>query len=270
MKFFSKTAEKFESFNPTKVRAIISMAGSRIRNLKGKRTNWVKNQQRSIANILVEKKYQMARILVEQCMEAEKGVEGLDSLLVILETVAARVQILANSKGEPLIGTAGGSSVALSLCPVELKEAVTTIIWSSSVLGESIPELIKLRGIFGNKYGKDFVQMSLNNSELSVSQDVIRCFAIHTKPEKECMEYLRHIAEIFGVDDYDESVLESDPKIEGIKAAGNEIGLYQAQGKEESQEMKSATIRTSCGLSVERMSRIEDDLDRRLDYIRLH
>lgn len=247
------------------------MTITRVRNLKGKRANGVKLQQRDIAEMLQEKKYDMARIRVDQCMETEKSLEGLEMLLVLLEVVAARVQLLADSKGVPLLCTAGGSNGALSLCPLELKEAVTTVIWASSVLGDSIPELIKLRTIFGNKYGKEFVQMSVRNSELSVSETVLECFAMSSKSQDECIAYLSQIAKTYEVEDFDENALREDPHQMEVVLGGagkrHELSGLQDQGKN---QPKGATISTSCGVAVPRMSKIEDDLDQRLDFIRLH
>lgn len=272
MSLFSKAAKQLDGFDPKKIKAIISMANTRIRNLESKRANVVKLQQRSIAEKLQEKKYDAARIRVEQCIDTEKSLSGLEALLVQLELVGARVQVLAESKSAPLFGKAGGSNGALALCPLEMKEAVTTVIWASSVLGDSVPELITLRTVFSNKYGKDFVQMSVRNSELSVSEAVVKSFAIVPKSQAECISYLKQIAEKYEVEDFNENLMQEDPNqmevaLGSIGANGNDrLGL----GNGEKDVSNGAIINTSSGLSVPRMTTIEDDLDQRLDFIRLH
>lgn len=51
-----------------------------------------------------------------------------------------------------------GSSTSvdtISDCPGELKEAISSLIFASSRCGES-PELQGIRGLFANRYGKEF------------------------------------------------------------------------------------------------------------------
>eukprot|EP00005_Dracoamoeba_jomungandri_P000825 CAMPEP_0174251466 /NCGR_PEP_ID=MMETSP0439-20130205/1277_1 /TAXON_ID=0 /ORGANISM="Stereomyxa ramosa, Strain Chinc5" /LENGTH=819 /DNA_ID=CAMNT_0015331791 /DNA_START=220 /DNA_END=2679 /DNA_ORIENTATION=+ len=96
------------------------------------------------------------------------------------ETLTARLQLLAASRS----------------CPLELKEAVCSIIYSAPHL--HIEELVKLRKLFISRYGKKFPQDCINNC--CISKKLIARLQ-HTPPEEALINYyLSAIAKKHNVD----------------------------------------------------------------------
>eukprot|EP00796_Vickermania_ingenoplastis_P004987 gene4987-3582_t len=239
----SSSPRMLSSFDPAKARSVIRMAISRITQRKSKTMNLVK--------------YDSARIRVEGCIREEDSLDGYEALTILLEMISTRAQTLADSKSAPLLG----KSDPTCICPPEMKEAVTSVIWASSVLGDGLPELVTLRKMFESKYGKDFVLLSVNNSDLSVNSVLMDRFSVSPKPQERCIQYLSQIAETFEVEDYDESKFREDPNniavvLGGAAALGGSASCPGA-------------IHTRSGLSIPPMTVVKDDLDQRLDYLRL-
>lgn len=243
-----------DSYNPTKVKSIVRMALSRIGQQKAKTLNLVKSQQRSIAELLQAGKYDSARIRVEGCIRDDDSQDGYEALGILLEILAARAQTIEDSASAPLIGKSNPST----MCPPELKEAVTSVVWASGVLGERIPELVSLSKMIGSKYGKEFVKMSLDNSDLSVNETLLSRFAVSPPPQGKCLQYLRTVAKEYDVE-IDEAKLSDDP---------NEMGAILGGGMESKASCEGA-IHTRSGLSIPPMTVVRDDLDQRLDFLRL-
>lgn len=261
MGLFSKSSPSLlNSFEPGKVRSTIRMAVSRITQRKSKTLNQVKVQQRSIAELLQQGKYDSARIRVEGCIREEDSLDGYEALTILLEMISTRAQTLADSKSASLLGKNNASSI----CPPEMKEAVTSVIWAGSVLGDGVPELKTLARMFESKYGKDFILMSVNNSDLSVNAVLVDRFSVSPKPQDRCIQYLRQIAEDFEVDNFDESKFREDPNHFAVAVALGAATLGSTHEPE-----CAGAISTRCGLTVPPMTVIKDDLDQRLDYLRL-
>lgn len=259
--FTSSKTSKPVNFE-TNVRWNSRTAISRIGQRKVKTGNGVKVLQRNIAEQLQAGKYDAARIRVEGCMRDENSLDGMEALTILLEMVATRAETLVNSKSAPMFGKSNPTTI----CPPELKEAVTSIIWASSVLGDSVPELVALCKAFESKYGKEFVLMSVNNSDLSVNPVLMERFSVGPQPQEKCIQYLAMIAEKFEVEDFDEEKFRQDTTDVGAALGGAAAVMNDELVRDAG---VAGAIHTSSGLVVPPMTVIKDDLDQRLDVLRL-
>ncbi len=91
------------------------MAVQRIQISKNKKSNHSKHQKREVANLLAAKKEELARIRVEHIIREDFNIEALEVLELMCELVHERVPVIAASKS----------------CPVDLQEAVCSIVWAS-------------------------------------------------------------------------------------------------------------------------------------------
>ncbi|KAG5476065.1 hypothetical protein LSCM4_05021 [Leishmania orientalis] len=261
MKGFLNNAKQTGGFDPVKVRATIRMATTRLGMQKNKLLNSVKVQRRSVAELLALEKYDSARIKVENCIREDINIEGYEVLSLFLDLLANRVQLIAESK--PL-KTEKKKKDPSSACPPELKEAITSILWASARIGDSVPELTALRKAFETKFGHEFVEMSMSNAEFSVNQRMMERLGMYTPPNDKCVAYLTSIANEFQLANYNEDRLR-DPNgmvASAAAASGGGMELYgTAQGL--SQQVRGS-VRTPSGLYIPPMQPPYDSIDQRL------
>ncbi|KEG15675.1 hypothetical protein DQ04_00011420 [Trypanosoma grayi] len=268
--FFSgKTA----GFDPTKVKANLQMAVSRVRMQKNKLVNSVKIQRRQLAELLALQKYDAARIKVEQAIRDDVSIEGLEVLELFLNLIANRVQLIAEISGAK--GKSGGGA-HVAHCPPELKEGVTSVLWASARVGDTVPELQSIRKCFESKFGKEFVAMSINNAEFSVNQRLIDRLGIFTPSNDRCLEYITNVAAEYGIEGYDEEKLRDPNSLVASAAAASGVaimsGAAAAAGKNGTAPAAvafatgagSTTIKTPSGLVIPALTVPRDDLEWRL------
>lgn len=246
-------------FDVSKVKANIRMAVTRLGMQKNKLLNSVKTQRRGIAELLAIGKYDSARIRVEQCIREDVNIEGLEVLSLFLDLLANRITLIAESKPVKL---AGGRKDPASACPPELKEAITSMLWASARVGDTVPELSTLRKSFENKFGKEFVEMSLSNAEYSVNQRMMERLAMYTPSNDKCVAYLTGIAKEYSLENFDVEKLKDPNGIVGSAAAASK-GPVDLMGGELSKQVPGS-VRTPSGLYIPPLTVARDALDQRL------
>ncbi|KAG8367272.1 hypothetical protein BUALT_Bualt16G0055200 [Buddleja alternifolia] len=132
------------SFNPSKCKTSLRLAGSRLKLLKNKKEVQVKQMKREIAQLLESGQDQTARIRVEHVIREEKMMAAYDLIEIYCELIVARLPIIESQK----------------TCPIDLKEAITSVIFASPRCGD-VPELLDVRKHFMAKYGKDFTTAAI-------------------------------------------------------------------------------------------------------------
>lgn len=245
------------SFDSTKLKANLRMAVTRLNMQKNKLVNSVKVQRRGIAELLAIEKYDSARIRVENCIREDVSIEGLEVLSLFLDLLSNRVQLLAESKP---IRTAAGDKDPSSACPPELKEAVTSVIWASGRIGDTVPELRSIRKALEVKFGKTFVEMSLSNAEFSVNQRMIERLGTNAPPNDKCIAYLTNVALEFALEHYDAKRLSDQNGVMAPTVAANSlanVGLLTMNSH-------PGTLRTPSGLCIPPLTHPRDALDERL------
>ncbi|GMH03374.1 hypothetical protein Nepgr_005213 [Nepenthes gracilis] len=133
-----------KSFKPAKCKTALKLAVSRIKLLKNKKEVQLRQLKRELAQLLESGQDQTARIRVEHVIREEKTMAAYDLIEIYCELIVARLPIIESQKN----------------CPIDLKEAITSIIFASPRCAD-IPELLDVRKHFVAKYGKEFVTAAL-------------------------------------------------------------------------------------------------------------
>lgn len=132
------------SFKPAKCKTALKLAASRIKLLKNKKDAQVKQLKRDVAQLLESGQERTAMIRVEHVVREEKTVAAFELIEIYCELIAARLPIIESQKN----------------CPIDLKEAVASVIFASPRCAD-IPELMDVRKHFTAKYGKEFVSAAV-------------------------------------------------------------------------------------------------------------
>lgn len=192
MGFFS--TEK--PYTPNRVKSNLQQCVARLKLQHNKLGNLIKMERGKIAKVMKEQKFASARVQVESVVRMELKMKGIN----MVEHFAG---ILLNRLQPELYRNEDGGKQAV--CPVELKEPITSLIWTASRL-DTIPELAVVREEFGKLLGKDFIRMAQENSQYSVSDKLVEFLAPKVVPEVICIEYLRQLADEYVIADFDEEV----------------------------------------------------------------
>ncbi|KAI3850689.1 hypothetical protein MKW98_030749 [Papaver atlanticum] len=144
-------------FKSGKCKTSLKLAVARIKLLKNKREVNLRQIKRDLAKLLETGQEQTARIRVEHVVREEKTMSAYDLIEIYCELVVARLPIIESQK----------------TCPVDLKEAVTSIVFAAPRCAD-IPELVDIRKHFTAKYGKEFITSALElRPDSGVSRQVV-------------------------------------------------------------------------------------------------
>ncbi|KAK9274926.1 hypothetical protein L1049_022181 [Liquidambar formosana] len=133
-----------ETLNNLWSKISLKLAVSRIKLLKNKRDALIKQQKRELAQLLESGQEQTARIRVEHVVREEKTMAAYDLIEIYCELIVARLPIIEAQKN----------------CPIDLKEAITSVIFASPRCAD-VPELMDVRKHFTAKYGKEFISSAV-------------------------------------------------------------------------------------------------------------
>ncbi|KAL3532583.1 hypothetical protein ACH5RR_006104 [Cinchona calisaya] len=133
-----------KSFKPAKCKMALKLAASRMKLMKNKKEVQVKQMKRELAQLLESGQDQTARIRVEHVIREEKMMAAYELIDIYCELIVARLPIIESQKN----------------CPIDLKEAIASVIFASPRCGD-IPELVDVKKHFTAKYGKEFVNAAI-------------------------------------------------------------------------------------------------------------
>jgi len=173
---------KQPEFEQQKLKANLRMSITRIQQQKSKRTNAIRILRRQLAELMNASKVDEARVKVEGLIRDTAMLQALDILILFIELVTARLQVLAESKS----------------CPPEMKEALTSILWAVPRI-DGVPEFHAIRLQCALKFGKAFCEMAAENGELSVNEKLVEKMSIQVPLPTTCVEYMEEIAAEYGV-----------------------------------------------------------------------
>jgi vacuolar protein sorting-associated protein IST1 len=140
-----------------------------------------KTHRRAMAQLLEAGKIDSATIRVENIIRSDITSELHEILELYCELLLARAGLLEGS-----------------VCDPGLEEAIKSIIYAAPKT--EIKELITVRGLLAEKYGKEFVMTAMENSDGKVNEKVVRKLSVEP-PRKELVTgYLEEIAKAYGVD----------------------------------------------------------------------
>ncbi|XP_024959072.1 rho GTPase-activating protein gacZ-like [Cynara cardunculus var. scolymus] len=131
-------------FKIAKCKTSLKLATSRIKLMKNKKGIQINQMKKELAQLLESGQDRTARIRVEHVIREEKMVAAYDLVEIYCELIVARLPIIESQK----------------TCPIDLKEAITSVIFSAPRCSD-IPELLDVRKQFTAKYGKEFVSAAI-------------------------------------------------------------------------------------------------------------
>ncbi|KAG9456572.1 hypothetical protein H6P81_001080 [Aristolochia fimbriata] len=167
------------SFKPAKCNTSLRLAVSRIKTLRNRRENQLKQMKRDLAQLLETGQEQTARIRVEHYVREEKTLAAYDIIQIYCELIVARMPIIESQKN----------------CPIDLKEAIASVMFASPRCTD-IVELVDVRKHFTAKYGKDFISAALElRPDSGVNRTVVEKLSAKAPDAQSKIRILREIAQ---------------------------------------------------------------------------
>ncbi len=165
-----------------------------------------------MAQLLDAGKVDSARIRVENIIRSDITTELHEILELYCELLIARSGLLDSP-----------------VCDPGLEEAVKSIIYAAPKT--EIKELLQVRLLLGERYGKDFVLAAMENTDEKVSENVVKKLSVTPPKEELVVGYLEEIAKAYGVtwprkakEDLDEppNLLDDDGDSDGEDQGGGQ------------------------------------------------
>ncbi|TKY60797.1 IST protein [Spatholobus suberectus] len=132
------------SFKPAKCNTALKLAVSRIKLLKNKREAHMKQLRSELAQLLHFGHHHAARVRVEHVVMEEKTMAAYDLMEIYCKLIAACMPMIESQRN----------------CPIDLKEAISSVIFASPRCLD-ITELVDVRKHITAKYGREFVSAAV-------------------------------------------------------------------------------------------------------------
>ncbi|KAL2153375.1 hypothetical protein VTH82DRAFT_4530 [Thermothelomyces myriococcoides] len=165
-----------------KIKVQLKLAIARLRMVQKRDEALSRTQRRAMATLLEQGKVESARIRVENIIRSDITTELHEILELYCELLLARAGLLESSP----------------TCDPGLEEAVKSIIYAAPKT--EIKELLAVRALLADKFGKEFVLQAMENRDGRVSERVIKKLSVAPPKEELVQGYLEEIAKAYGVD----------------------------------------------------------------------
>ncbi|PTB70636.1 DUF292-domain-containing protein [Trichoderma citrinoviride] len=226
----------------TKLKVQLKLAIARLRMVQQRDEQLGKTQRRAMAQLLEAGKVDSATIRVENIIRADITSELHELLELYCELLLARAGLMEGP-----------------VCDPGLEEAIKSILYAAPKT--EIKELMAVRTLLAEKYGKEFVLAAMDNADGKVNEKVVKKLSVEA-PRKELVQgYLEEIAKAYGVDwPKRERVVSSPPPPDLIDGEdfGDEDGGDDPSG---GQAQKNASGRALTA-AERKLSLPEEQLDR--------
>ncbi|KAG0499086.1 hypothetical protein HPP92_003777 [Vanilla planifolia] len=167
----------------TRCKTCLNLAISRIKLLHNRRELQLKHMRKEIAEYLQNGQEAIARIKVEHVICEQNVAESYEILELFCEQLIARIPIIEAQRD----------------CPVELLEAVATIIFASPRCSD-LPELLQVRNLLTTKYGKEFVSAAAElRPDSCVNRLVIEKLSVGAPSVERRLDVLKEISEEYNL-----------------------------------------------------------------------
>lgn len=127
-------------FDGAKCKTLLKLTISRIKLLRNKSKNRLKQMHKEIGEFLLTGKEAAAYISVEQIVWEQNMMDVYEIIELFCEIVVVRLPVIENQRE----------------CPMDLKESITSLIFAAPRCSD-LPELLQVQYLFRAKYGKQFV-----------------------------------------------------------------------------------------------------------------
>ncbi|CAH2051212.1 unnamed protein product [Thlaspi arvense] len=224
-------------FKPAKCKTALQMANSRLKILKNKKEIQIKQLRRELAQLLEAGHTPTARIRVsnltlwfclhhsclclintgecaymllslsqvEHVVREEKTVAAYELIGIYCELIVVRLGVIESQKH----------------CPIDLKEAVTSVLFASQRLSD-VPELSEIVKQFTTKYGKDFATSAIElRPDSGVSRLLVEKLSAKPPDGPTKVKILMEIAAEHNVVWEAQSFVEPDPKDQVLSGASS-------------------------------------------------
>eukprot|EP00252_Welwitschia_mirabilis_P012267 TRINITY_DN2724_c0_g1_i1.p1 TRINITY_DN2724_c0_g1~~TRINITY_DN2724_c0_g1_i1.p1 ORF type:complete len:1217 (+),score=289.43 TRINITY_DN2724_c0_g1_i1:298-3948(+) len=171
-------------FKASKCKTSLRLVISRMRLVKNTREVKLKQMKKDLAQLLQSRQEGTARIRVEHIIREQNLLTAYEFIEVFCELIVARLPIIESQKD----------------CPIDLKEAIATVIFSAPRCAD-LPELLDLRRMFVSKYGKEFVTAAAElRPDCGVNRNVIEKLSVRSPGGEIKLKVMKHIAQEHQVD----------------------------------------------------------------------
>ncbi|KAL0372598.1 UNVERIFIED_CONTAM: hypothetical protein Scaly_0941400 [Sesamum calycinum] len=171
-------------FKTSKFKATVALAVSRLAVLKNQRQARCSIARSDVVEFLKSSNHDRALLRVEQVIKEQNMLDVFVVLEGYCHLLIERVNLFEQEK----------------VCPEELKEAVSTLIFAATRCGE-FPELQQIRAIFTSRFGKEFAARAVElRNNCGVNPKIIQ--KLSTKPPslENKMKVLKEIASDNNID----------------------------------------------------------------------
>jgi vacuolar protein sorting-associated protein IST1 len=169
-------------YSESKLKPFLKMATQRINIANNKRGTASKKHKREIAKLMEDGKAEKAIIRVEHVIRDDYTMEAYEIIEIMCDLLYERARHLTKSE----------------LCPPDLVEAVSTVLWASTRV--DISELDGAKKQLQKKYGKEFVELCEENSRNTVNSRVMHKLNVVPPSNLLIRSYLQEIAKEYCVE----------------------------------------------------------------------
>jgi len=148
-----------------------------------------------MAELLSQSREASARIRVENIIHTDITVELMEILELYTELLLARAGLLDVRDKNVKDGTVSSSDDATGL-----EEAAASIIYAAPRLARDVRELVIVRNMLIDRFGKDFAVRANDNVDNCVPARVVDKLKVDPPSERLVQAYLEEIARTYGVD----------------------------------------------------------------------
>lgn len=127
-------------FDGAKCKTLLKLTISRIKLLRKKSKNRLKQMHKEIGELLLTGKEAAAYISVEKIVWEQNMTDVYEIIELFCEIVVVHVPVIEKQRE----------------CPMDLKESITSLIFAAPICSD-LPELLQVQNLFCAKYGKQFV-----------------------------------------------------------------------------------------------------------------
>ncbi|XP_022727000.1 uncharacterized protein LOC111282949 [Durio zibethinus] len=206
------------AFKPSKFKSLVSLAISRLAVFKNQRQVRCNQARSDVVQLLELGHHDRALLRVEQVIKEQNMLDVFVILEGYCNLVIERVHLIGQER----------------ICPDELKEAISGLLFASSRCGD-FPELQEIRAVFMSRYGKEFAARAFElRNNCGVSTKIIQKLSTRQPDLQSRRNVLQEIAVENGIalqvddtsvsseENLDLSNKQSQPKLDtSAKASGS-------------------------------------------------
>ncbi len=187
----TQTQDNSENPNPeppkkeitkNELKTMILVCQTKINLFRNKKVALIKNKKEEIKKFLKQNNLEVAKVKMDTIIREEDYITIFDILGPICEILKEKVTYILNNNE----------------CPTDLKPYIETLIYASYRL--EFEDLLKLTDIFGEKYGKQFVEDAKNDASKLVNVNVVEKLKVKTQNETFITLRLKLLVKEFNID----------------------------------------------------------------------